>query len=307
MKSFAVWLMKGRMQAVTAATVLAVLALLVTPLALLSAAVITLTVLRQGWQEGAIVVGASMAAMAGLGFLLLQMPLAAALVGAMIWLPAAVLGGVLGLTRSLRSAIEAAALGAVAIVALQHLMMANPTAFWTDVLNEFLVHRIDAETLSTADLGTLVSAMASWMTGGVAVAWLIGSVISLLLAQRWSDMIDGVEGAGTAFQQLRFSRWLLFAVPAALLYVIAVDGGDASLVGHLYLIGMMLYLFQGLAVAHALVAMYSASVAWLVGLYLLVILVAPQGATMVAAAGYADGWLDLRARARTRRPPGDGQ
>ena len=53
MKAFASWVMKGRMQAVIATTVLALLALLVTPLGLASAAVIMLTVLRQGWQEGA--------------------------------------------------------------------------------------------------------------------------------------------------------------------------------------------------------------------------------------------------------------
>ena len=70
MKAFATWIMKGRMQAVVAATVLAVLALLVTPLALLSAAVVILTVLRQGWREGAIVVGSALSLIAGLGDLM---------------------------------------------------------------------------------------------------------------------------------------------------------------------------------------------------------------------------------------------
>ena len=68
MKAFATWVMKGRMQAVIAATVLAVLALLVTPLALLSAAVVALTVLRQGWREGLLVVGSALLA---IGLLLL--------------------------------------------------------------------------------------------------------------------------------------------------------------------------------------------------------------------------------------------
>ncbi|MGB5198881.1 MAG: hypothetical protein WBR56_03150, partial [Sedimenticolaceae bacterium] len=98
MKAFASWVMKGRMQAVIAASVLAILALLVTPLGLISAAVIALTVLRQGWREGALVLGTSLAVVAAFGGLLFQMPLATLLMGMILWLPAALLGGVLGQT-----------------------------------------------------------------------------------------------------------------------------------------------------------------------------------------------------------------
>ena len=52
------------MQAVIAATVFAVLALLITPLALISSAVIMLTVLRQGWREGALVLVSALLAIA---------------------------------------------------------------------------------------------------------------------------------------------------------------------------------------------------------------------------------------------------
>jgi len=96
MKAFAAWVMQGRMQAIAAATALSLLALLVTPLALLSAAVVMLTVLRQGWREGAVVVGGTLSAMAGLGYLLLGMPLPAVIVGAMMLIPAAVLAGYWG-------------------------------------------------------------------------------------------------------------------------------------------------------------------------------------------------------------------
>ena len=109
MKAFANWVMKGRMQAVIAATVLAVLGLLVTPLALFSAAVVVLTVLRQGWREGVLVVGSSLLAIGGLGGLLFQMPVATVLIGVVLWVPAAVLGGVMGRSGSLRIAIEVAA------------------------------------------------------------------------------------------------------------------------------------------------------------------------------------------------------
>jgi hypothetical protein len=301
MKAFATWVMKGRMQAVIAATVLAVLALLITPLALLSAAVIMLAVLRQGWREGLLVVGSALLAIAGLGGLLFQMPLGSLLIGVMLWVPAAVLGAVLGASGSLRRAIETAAVGAGAIVLLQYLLMTDPAAFWADLLNEFLVQRLDPATLEAADLGPMVELMSGWMAGGVASTWMLGSVVSLFLARHWSALIDQPGAFGREFRELRFGRWLLLLLPVLLVGGVLVTGGEPSLLGQLYLVGMVVFLIQGISVAHGLVAEFGASPGWLVGLYLLLFLVAPQGATVVAAAGYADGWLDFRARARARR------
>lgn len=305
MKAFATWVMKGRMQAVIAATVLAVLALLVTPLALLSAAVVALTVLRQGWREGLLVVVSALLAIGGLGGLLFQMPLATAIVGAVLWVPAAVLGGVMGRTGSLRLAIEAAVVGAAAVVGLQYLLMADPSAFWRDALNEFLVQRIDPETLQAADVGALVEVLAGWMPGGVAATWLLGVIASLLLARYWASLLDRPGAFGEEFRELRFGRWLLLLLPVLLAFGVLVTGGEPNLIGQLYLVGMVLFLLQGVSVAHGLVADFSASPAWLVGLYMLLIFVAPHGATMVALAGYADGWLNFRARARARRSSSD--
>jgi uncharacterized membrane protein len=301
MKAFANWVMKGRTQAVIAATVLAVLALLVTPLGLVSAAVIALTVLRQGWKEGALVLGSALLAITGLGGLLFQMPVATLLIGLILWAPAAVLGGVMGRTGSLRLAIEVAAVGAAAVVLLQYGLLADPAAFWADALNEFLVQRLDEEMLAASNADQLIVLMAGWMAGGVAATWFLGAVASLLLASYWAALIDRPGAFGEQFRQLRFGRWLLLLVPVLLFVGVVLTGGEPSLVGQLYLVGMVVFLIQGVSLAHGLVAEFGASPAWLVGLYLLLIFVAPHGATMVSLAGYTDGWLNFRARARARR------
>jgi hypothetical protein len=301
MKTFAKWVMKGRMQAVIVATVLAMLALLVTPLGLLSAAVITLTVLRQGWKEGVLVLGSALLAIAGLGGLLFQKPLATLLIGILLWAPAAALGAIMGRTGSLRLAIEAAAIAAAAVVLFQYLVLVDPAAFWADALNEFLAMRLDEETLAATDAGKFVDLLAGWMAGGVAATWFLGSAASLMLARYWAALLDRPGAFGEEFRQLRFGRWLLLLVPLLLLVGVILTGGEPSLIGQLYLIGMMVFLIQGLSVAHGLVAEFGASPAWLVGLYLLLVFVAPQGVTMVALVGYTDGWLNFRARARARR------
>lgn len=301
MKTFANWVMKGRMQAVVVATVLAMLALLVTPLGLISAAVIALTFLRQGLKEGGLVLGSALLAITGLGGLLFQMPMGTLLVGVLLWVPAAALGVIMGRTASLRLAIEAAAVLAALVVLAQYAMMTDPAAFWADALNEFLRERLDQEMLATADLDEFIGLMAGWMAGGMAAVWFLGSVVSLLLARYWSSLIDRPGAFGEEFRQLRFGRWLLLLVPVLLLVGVILTGGEPSLVGHLYLVGMMVFLVQGISVAHGLVAEFGGSPAWLVGLYLLLIFVAPQGVTMVALVGYTDGWLNFRARARARR------
>jgi hypothetical protein len=301
MKAFASWVMKGRMQAVIATTVLAMLALLVTPLGLVSAAVVMLTVLRQDWKESVLVLGSALLAIAGLGGLLFQMPVATLLTGLVLWAPAAVLGGVMRRTGSLRRAIEAAAIGAAAIVLLQYGLLADPAAFWADALNEFLARRLDEETLAASNVDQLIAMMAGWMAGGVAATWFLGAVASLLLARYWASLLDRPGAFGEEFRQLRFGRWLLLLVPVLLLVGVVLTGGEPSLIGQLYLVGMVLFLIQGVSVGHGLVAEFGASPAWLLGLYLLLIFVAPHGATMVALAGYADGWLNFRARARARR------
>jgi len=168
-------------------------------------------------------------------------------------------------------------------------------------LNEFLVHRLDEETLAAANVDELVGLMAGWMAGGVAATWFMGSVVSLLLARYWSSLIDRPGAFGEEFRQLRFGRWLLLLVPVLLVVGVLLTGGEPSLLGQLYLVGMVVFLIQGISLAHGLVAEFGASPAWLVGLYVLLIFVAPQGATMVSFVGYIDGWLDFRARARARR------
>ena len=307
MKAFVNWVMRGRMQAVVAATVLAVMALIVTPLSIFSAAIVTLTVLRQGWREGLLVVLSALLAIGGLGGLLFQMPLATVLIGMMLWVPAAVLGGLMGQTGSLRIGIEAAAVGAAAIVVLQYLLLGDPAVFWAETLNSFVAQQIEADAVQTADLQALIDLSAGWMAGGVAAAWLFATLAALLLARYWAAMLDQSSAFGEEFRQLRFGRWLLIVVPLLLIVGVFANSGEPSLLGQLYLVGMVVFLVQGISVAHALVTEFGASTGWLVGLYVMLVLIAPQGATMVAAVGYADGWLNIRARARARRSDADDE
>ena len=57
-----------------------------------------------------------------------------------------------------------------------------------------------------------------------------------------------------------------------------------------------LYVVQGIAVAHALVKYRQASSGWLVGLYVLVVLLPPLAMIFLSVTGFSDTWLDYRRR-----------
>ncbi|WP_078120601.1 DUF2232 domain-containing protein [Thiosocius teredinicola] len=305
MKAFANWVMKGRMQAVIAATVSAMLALIVTPVGVVSAAVIALTVLRQGWREGTYVIVSALLAIAGIGGLIFQTPIGAAMIGAAMWLPAGILGGVMGRFGSLRMAIEVAVIGALVVVVLQYVTMGDPVSEWREVLREHVQGTLNPGTLSSADVEAVFDQTALWMPGGIAATWLLGAVISLLLARYWAAVIDSPGAFGEEFRRLRFGRWLLIGVPLVFVGGVLMTDGTPNAIAQLFIVGMMVYLIQGISVVHGLLAMFGGSSAWLVGFYLLLLVVMPQGITTVAFLGYADGWLDIRARARRRSKTDD--
>jgi uncharacterized protein YybS (DUF2232 family) len=73
------------------------------------------------------------------------------------------------------------------------------------------------------------------------------------------------------------------------------------------LIPGVLLLLQGLAVAHQVRALKQARQAWLVGLYILMILFMPQTLILIACVGLVDIWADIRSRiAPSALPPGPG-
>jgi len=297
-KALVVFMMKGRLQAVASASVLAILALILTPLGIASSAVIALATLRQGWKEGLLVTAFGTLVMAVLGHLWLQQPLSLVLVALMLWLPMWLLGSVLGVTNSLRQTLQVAAILAVLLIGVQYLYMADPVAFWADLLGQFVAQAMDPEVIAEAEQQKF-ALMAAWMPGGVAAVWFLGNALALMLARYSAALLDSPGSFGKEFRQLRFDRWLLIMVPLLLAGVLLNDG-EPGFVGQLYLIGMLVFLLQGISLVHDLVAQSKASQGWLIGLYFVLVVGEPHSATAIAAVGYADGWLDFRAKARAR-------
>jgi len=300
MKALAALVMKGRGQAVMAATVFMILALIVTPLGLFSAAVVGLVTLRHGLREGALVALLSVLALGALGALLFGQPLALAVTGLLAWLPLMALAEVLRASRSLRLVVELAVVLGLLMVAAQYLVLEDVTGHWQAILGEYAGQVLDPAVVSEAERKAMVEQIAPWMAGGVAAAWFMQLVLSLFLARGWQALLYNPGGFAAEFRELRLGRWLLVLTP--LLLLVGATGEKPGILAQGALVGMAAFFIQGVAAAHGLVARLQGGSLWLIGFYFMLVIGMPASFTLVSAFGFADGLVNFRARVRPRGP-----
>jgi hypothetical protein len=122
------------------------------------------------------------------------------------------------------------------------------------------------------------------------------AVLGLLLARWWQSMLFNPGGFRAEFHALQLGKPLaLGALVLALVSLLLADGIGA-LARDLVMVVLLLYMLQGLAIAHALVAARGASVWWLVAIYGLLAIALPQVIMVLAVAGLMDTWMNLRRR-----------
>lgn len=298
MKALASLVMRGRTPAIAVAVVLAALSLIILPLGLLSAAAVTLVALRHGGRESAVVVAGGLLALAGLGGLIFGKPAALVLLGLLMWAPAVALGLLLRASRSLALTLEIALLAAAGLVIGQYLL-GDPVAFWSALMSDFLSEMADPAVMGETDRQQVVAAMAPWMVGGVAAAWLLQQALVLLLARYWQAALYNPGGFRAEFHGLRLRRWVFIAMPVLLLASLA-QGQGATPLAQLVLVLEAGLLLQGVALVHGLVGRFGAPLGWLIGFYSLLVVGMPHTVTLVTIAGFLDGWLNFRAKVRSR-------
>ncbi len=293
MRALAGFIMGGRSRAVAAVVVTSVLALVFAPLSYLGAGALALVTLRRGVAEGALVAGLALVvagAVAGLG---LGSPMPVVGLALSLWLPVA--AGAWLLRASASQGLTLAALGAVAALGLVvfHLAVASPAELWRGVLSDLLGPVFEAQGMDL-EPGTL-DRMARVVTGVLAVGFVLGAFLSLLLGRWWQALLYNPGGFGEEFRELRLPRGLAAATLVLVVGTLLTDGAS-PLVSELAGLGTILFALQGLAVAHAQVKARAGSVGWLVGLYAMVFLFGPPAVIALSAAGVLDAMMDFRRR-----------
>ena len=270
-----------------------VLSLLAPPFSVVAGAVIGLVTLRYGMSEGAVVLAGATAvfAVAMWGFAGSVAPAAVFVV--LTALPAFALCALLRVTSSLGTVLAAATLVAGVLIAMLYLAVADPVAWWMEVLETFLATR--ADDIDPQAIEQVVELLAPVMAG-LPIAVVVTSMIVVFLARWGHAVLDNPGGFGSEFRELRLGR--RFAAGAGVVALIALFAAPSETgMGHdLLVLIVAAYVIQGIALMHGLVRLRGAARGWIIAMYASLLLMTPITVIVLSVAGYSDAWLDYRGR-----------
>lgn len=278
MKNVVAFVMRGPVHAGSAAGVAMLAGLAVPPLAWLSSAVVALVMLRLGPAALARMALPAIIGVMIVGALVTGQPVGIVLAGIGAWAPVVAVAAVLRRRGRLDDALLAAcAMGWVAVLA-QYLVLADPAATWQEILRQVLPpEQLAGQAgIAASDVAQMIERMAPLMPGLIGASFVFGAITSLLLGRWWQSLLDNEGGFGREFRSLRLGR--VAAVITGLVCLSAAVTTAAPLVG-LALVVLTLYLFQGVAVIHGVIAARAMSTGWLVALYVMMAILPPQMVT----------------------------
>lgn len=288
--------MQGRWQAALMASLLAVAAMLVPPLNYLASGIIVLATLRTGPQEGARVLAAALIVFAIAAAVLFKQVWLTAILFLSAWLPVYLVTLVLGYSRSLAKAmITAAAIGLLGVL-LMHLFVADPSNWWQQTLAPFMQMLTEQQSwqLSDADTEQLFANLAGMMTGLLAAAMTFNIIVAVLIGRAWqADLYD--KGAfGREFTHITLGKPLAILTAALMLLSVTPWAENLPVLVDSLSVLLVLFAFQGIAVVHAIVWERQKSTAWLIVMYVLLVLMLPQMASLLATLGITEQWFNFR-------------
>jgi hypothetical protein len=300
LRGIADFAMQGRWQAAVATALLSAAAMMLPPLNYLASGVIALATLRMGPREGARVVTATLIVFVLVAWLLLGQMWIAGLVLLSSWLPVFVATLALGYSRSLASALLAASGLGLVVVLLMHLLVPDLTGWWRGMIEPFMASLSEQPgwQLGVDETARLTDNLAAMMTGLIAAGVSFNAVVGLLIGRAWQAQLFNPGAFGEEFRQLRLGK------PAAMLTAILMAVALTPMADALRLLAdclpVMLVAFgiQGLAIVHAIVNLRQKGKAWLVTMYVLLVLMMPQMVMMLATLGVLDQWFDFRKRSQ---------
>ena len=283
--------MAGRIQAAIFVVLSTLISLLLPPLIVLSNAAIALITLRKGWQQGIIYALLATATLVVASLLLKQQASSGLIAGIATWLPMVLIASALAMTKSWGKTLTLTLVLSVAGVLLFHLTHPDAAAYWKPVLEQVKPMLQQAYQLSESELDVTINNAAAWMTGTFAAALAIIAIISLIFARNWQAMLYNPGGFGKEFRQIIIGKQASIALLVGI--VLAVLTGHPIII-ELIMVGVAVFMFQGLSLAHSIVKQRKMNIRWLVGLYVLMFLLLIQMIVLLATFGLVDNFADFR-------------
>lgn len=314
MRALANLILRGSPSAILVTAVAAVLSIALAPFSHLSGAALGLVTLRKGLRDAFIVLVGAGAVLFAVGQLSIAAGTATAVfLGAMVtglWLPIIAAAYTLRVTRNMgASLLLVGALAGVAVLAF-FVSLDDVAGWWRLVLHNLLVPLLEKSNVPmlASEIDAVITGMARVMTGIMAAVLIYTTMINLFIARWFQAIVYNPGGFRSEFLALRMGKRTAIGALVVVLSGALGSGVFGDLALNLALVVLTMYSLQGLALAHAIVAAGKAHNAWLIGTYVLMLFFLPHVMLVLSAAGFADSWVDFRARMRLSSPPqpGDG-
>jgi hypothetical protein len=300
LRGIADFAMQGRWQAAVATALLSAAAMMLPPLNYLASGVIALTTLRMGPREGAKVVTATVVVFLLVAAVLLGQMWIAGMLLLSSWLPVFLATLALGYSRSLATAVLAASGLGILTVLLMHLLIPDLNAWWQGMIQPFM-DRLSEQPgwqLDQSQTANMTANLSAMMTGLIAAGVSFNALVGLVIGRAWQAQLYNPGAFGTEFRELSLGRPAAIVTAALMVLALTPAREALSLLADCLPVMLVAFAIQGLAIVHAIVNQRQKSKAWLVTMYVLLVIMLPQMVMMLATLGVLEQWFNFRKRSK---------
>ena len=288
------FIMAGRFQAIAFASLFVLLSPFVPPFILVGGAAVALVTLRQGINQG-IIVMLSASVVLAIATTIIQADFFSGFsLGLLTWFPMVILATILTRTVSWTYTLQAILLIVVGGVIIFHLSVSDPLLLWKAEAEEIVKALTQNQSLKADEIEELVISVAKWVTASFAFLVMVFLTVSLLIARYWQSVLYKPGGFGEEFRELRVGK--LPAIISLLLVLIAVFS-ESQMMADISAVVLAIFLFQGLGLMHNLVKNLGMSHVWLIGTYILMMPFFPSSMIVIillVSFGIIDNFSNFR-------------
>ena len=294
MKRVLEFVMRSRVNAVA----IAMFGLLFPLFNIVTNGIVGLVTLRHGLNSGVFILAAATAVTTVLTSLLFSGAGAVIIIAVSTGMPVLLLAAMLKNSRSLSlSVLAGAAVTAVSLVLIE-LVTGDSVAWWRSVLQQTLLVPNPDSDPATMESITMILDMIAPLATKLPIAIFLSTVMALLIARWWQALLDRPGAFSDEFCRIRLPYSAAGLALGVSLWALITAMPFSSLAPDLMYLAVVLFVLQGIAVAHAIINARGESKVWLVAMYVTLLLV-PRVAFLLAIIGWSDVWLNYRARLRT--------
>lgn len=296
MKFLAQVALKGPAQATALTVALALLGVMLPPLAILGAAIVGLICLQADAARALMVLLACSVLASVLGLLLVGMPLLGVAMALLLWLPVAAVAMWLRRSGSLSQAMLMSTLLGLSMLFVLQASVADFDAGWNSVLDELFVDptALGVGAGDSEALQERLSSLGVLLPGLLGMSFMLTVQLALLVGRWMQSQVLKAGAFGAEYRQIHFGQWPMLLVAAAMAAAFSLQ---TPLWQSVALLVIWLPVTQGIALMHAFCGRPNfAQGKPLLVLAWVLFLVLPHFVALIAALGAVESWFNWRRR-----------